>query len=136
MIGKTLAKAAISAVAALLAFPASAWADMGLVQKTTSEGTIVYYDFDGIGYALIIVIALVLIFRGQRKSLKRMAAGRRRRARSGSSTGEQADPGAEALAAIERLKRAEQAARAPKKRVMRQRPANAQRQGDANQKQP
>ena len=136
MIGKTLAKAAISAAAAMLAFPASAWADMGLVQKTTSEGTIVYYNFDGIGYALIIVIALVLIFRGQRKSLKRMAAGRRRARRGESAAGEPTDPGAEALAAIERLKRAEQAARVPKKRVMRQRPANAQRQGDANQKQP
>ena len=135
MIGKTLAKAAISSVAAMLAFPACAWADMGLVQKTTSEGTIVYYDFDGIGYALIIVIALVLIFRGQRKTLKRMAAGKRRARRGESAAGEPADPGAEALAAVERLKRAEQAARAPKKRVMRQRPANAQRQGDANQKQ-
>ena len=119
MIGKTLAKAAISAVAALLAFPASAWADMGLVQKTTPEGTIVYFDFDGIGYALIIVIALVLIFRGQRKALKRMAAGKRRARRGEAASGEPADPGAEALAAVERLKQAEQAARAPKKRVMR-----------------
>lgn len=119
MIGKTLEKAATAGVATMLICPVCAWADMGLVQKTTPEGTIVYFDFDGIGYALIIVIALVLIFRGQRKALKRMAAGKRRTRRSSSTAGEPADPGAEALAAVERLKQAEQAARAPKKRVMR-----------------
>ena len=119
MIGKTLEKAAAAGAATMLICPTCAWADMGLVQKTTPEGTIVYFDFDGIGYALIIVIALVLIFRGQRKALKRMAAGKRRARRGEAASGEPADPGAEALAAVERLKQAEQAARAPKKRVMR-----------------
>ena len=119
MIGKTLEKAAAAGAATMLICPTCAWADMGLVQKTTPEGTIVYFDFDGIGYALIIVIALVLIFRGQRKALKRMAAGKRRARRGEAASGEPADPGAEALAAAERLKQAEQAARAPKKRVMR-----------------
>lgn len=123
MVDRAFAKIAAFGAAAMLASPACAWADMGLVQKTTPEGTIVYFDFDGIGYALIIVIALVLIFRGQRKALKRMAAGKRRTRRSGSTTSEPTDPGAEALAAVERLKQAEQAARAPKKRVMRQRNA-------------
>ena len=119
MIGKTLEKAAAAGAATMWICPTCAWADMGLVQKTTPEGTIVYFDFDGIGYALIIVIALVLIFRGQRKALKRMAAGKRRARRGEAASGEPADPGAEALAAVERLKQAEQAARAPKKRVMR-----------------
>lgn len=122
MIGKTFAKIAAFGAAAMSACPARAWADMGLVQKTTSEGTIVYFDFDGIGYALVIVIALVLIFRGQRKSLKRAAANKRRARKSGARGGEPADPGAEALAAVERLKQAEQASRAPRRRVMRRRP--------------
>ncbi len=128
--GKAYARIVLLAAAAAFASPACAWADMGLVQKTTSEGTIVYFDFDGIGYALIIVIALVLIFRGQRKALKRMAAGKRRTRRSGSTTSEPTDPGAEALAAVERLKQAEQAARAPKKRVMRQRQSSGQTHPD------
>ena len=120
MIGKTLEKAAAAGAATMWICPTCAWADMGLVQKTTPEGTIVYFDFDGIGYALIIVIALVLIFRGQRKTLKRMAAKKRRASKAGSTGSKPVDPGAEALAAVERLKQAEQAARAPKKRVMRQ----------------
>lgn len=123
MVDRAFSRIAAFGAAAMLVSPTCAWADMGLVQKTTPEGTIVYFDFDGIGYALIIVIALVLIFRGQRKALKRMAAGKRRTRRSGSTTREPTDPGAEALAAVERLKQAEQAARAPKKRVMRQRNA-------------
>lgn len=122
MVGKTFAKIATIGAAALTVCPALAWADMGLVQKTTSEGTVVYFDFDGIGYVLIIVIALVLIFRGQRKSLKRRATGKRRARKAGASAAEPADPGAEALAAVERLKQAEQAARAPKRRVMRRKP--------------
>ena len=128
--GKAYTRIVLLAAAAAFASPTCAWADMGLVQKTTSEGTIVYFDFDGIGYALIIVIALVLIFRGQRKALKRMAAGKRRTRRSGSTTSEPTDPGAEALAAVERLKQAEQAARAPKKRVMRQRQSSGQAHPD------
>ena len=120
MIGKTLEKAAAAGAATMLICPVCAWADMGLVQKATPEGTIVYFDFDGIGYALIIVIALVLIFRGQRKTLKRIAAKKRRANKAGSTADKPIDPGAEALAAVERLKQAEQAARAPKKRVMRQ----------------
>ena len=128
--GRTFTRIATLSVVALLTSPAYAWADMGLVQKTTSEGTIVYFDFDGIGYALIIVIALVLIFRGQRKTLKRMASRRHRARQTGSTTGEPADPGAEALAAVERLKQAELAARAPKRRVMRQRQSPGQTHSD------
>lgn len=120
MAGKTFTDIAVTVAAMMFTSPACAWADMGLVQKTTSEGTIVYFDFDGIGYALIIVIALILIFRGQRKTLKRMAAKKRRASKAGSTADKPIDPGAEALAAVERLKQAEQAARAPKKRVMRQ----------------
>ena len=120
MAGKTFTDIAVTVAAMMFASPVCAWADMGLVQKTTSEGTIVYFDFDGIGYALIIVIALVLIFRGQRKTLKRIAAKKRRASKAGSTADKPVDPGAEALAAVERLKQAEQAARAPKKRVMRQ----------------
>ena len=120
MAGKTFTDIAVTVAAMMFASPVCAWADMGLVQKTTSEGTIVYFDFNGIGYALIIVIALVLIFRGQRKTFKHMAAKKRRASKAGSTADKPIDPGAEALAAVERLKQAEQAARAPKKRVMRQ----------------
>ena len=55
MVDRAFSRIAAFGAAAMLVSPTCAWADMGLVQKTTPEGTIVYFDFDGIGYALIIV---------------------------------------------------------------------------------
>lgn len=109
-----------------LVAPACAYAEIGLKQEVTSEGTVVYFDFDGLGYALIIIVALVLILRGQRASLKRVAEAKRRRAAKRRAAGTDAegdgceeDLGASALAAVERLKRAEQDAHRPRGRRIR-----------------
>lgn len=109
-----------------LVAPACAYAEIGLKQEVTSEGTVVYFDFDGLGYVLIIIVALVLILRGQRASLKRVAEAKRRRAAKRGAAGTDAegdgceeDLGASALAAVERLKRAERDAHRPRSRRLR-----------------
>ena len=106
---------------ALLA-PACAYADIGLKQEVTAEGTIAYFDFDGMGYVIVAVVALIMVVRSQRVSLKRMAQAKRKRAahvdtaKAGAEAGkpEEEDLGARTLAAVERLKRAERAAREPR----------------------
>ena len=105
-------------VVTLLA-PACAYAEIGLKQEVTPEGTVVYFDFDGLGYVLIIIVALALILRGQRASLKRVAEAKRRREARRRSDGCEEDLGASALAAVERLKRAERDAHRPRSRRVR-----------------
>lgn len=121
--------------ACTLLSPTCAWAEMGLKQEVTSEGAITYFDFNGIGYVIILVVALVVIVRKQRTAIKRMAANKRKRAAerqaaSAASTGSDAqeDLGASTLAAVERLKQAEQALHEPQKTAARSRG----QQDDAN----
>lgn len=111
----------------MLLTPALSYADMGLKQEITPEGTIVYFDFDGLGYVVIIIVALVMILRSQRASLKRMAAAKRRRAAERKAAGgnaahahtEEEDLGTRALAAAERLKQVEKTAHEPRSRLTR-----------------
>lgn len=125
MRGPLSALVSAAGIVTLLA-PACAYAEIGLKQEVTSEGTVVYFDFDGLGYVLIIIVALVLILRGQRASLKRVAEAKRRRAAKRKTAGTDAegdgceeDLGASALAAVERLKRAERDAHRPRSRRIR-----------------
>ena len=58
-----------SGILALLT-PACAYAEIGLKQEITSEGTVVYFDFDGLGYVLIIIVALTLFLLSGFASIK------------------------------------------------------------------
>lgn len=112
---RTRVPLAAAAGACLSLSPAPAYADMGLVEQQTPDGAIVYFDFDGIGYAIILVVAIVLVLRSQRRSLRRMAARRKRSEAPGQADAPGQDVGAQALAAVERLKQAEQTARKPRR---------------------
>ena len=131
----TLLSLACAASSCALLVPRYARAEMGLKQEVTSAGAITYFDFDGIGFVIILLVALVVILRKQRAAFKRMAANKRKRtaarqASSAASTGsdEQADLGASTIAAVERLKQAEQALHEPQKAAARPR---SQRSADS-----
>ncbi|MBM6755465.1 hypothetical protein H6A18_02820 [Collinsella tanakaei] len=120
MRGLISALASFVGIASTLFAPACAWAEMGLKQEVASAGAITYFDFGGIGYAIILVALLVVVLRKQRAAFKRMAENKRKRAArqraaSAASTSDaaQEDLGASSLAAVERLKQAERALHNP-----------------------
>ena len=114
------ATATAAGIACSLAVPACAFGDVGFVERLTPDGMVTYFDFGGVGYIIVLVVALALMMRTQYKKIKRAEAQRKRREQK---AGGSADPerakeelGERTLAAVERLKQAEQKARTPKGR--------------------
>lgn len=115
------ATATAAGIACSLAVPACAFGDVGFVERLTPDGMVTYFDFGGVGYIIVLVVALALMMRTQYKKIKRAEAQRKRREQK---AGGSADPerakeelGERTLAAVERLKRAEQKAYTPKGRT-------------------
>ena len=117
---------AVLAACPLIAIrPTIALAEMGWKRVRTPDGVIEYFDFSGIGYAVILIVVLALAFRAQRKNLKRIAARRRARRAAARAAGApdgggaEVDRGEEMLAALDRLAAAERVSVAPGVRAQR-----------------
>lgn len=115
------ATATAAGLACSLAMPACAFGDVGFVERLTPDGVVTYFDFGGVGYIIVLVVALALMMRTQYKKIKRAEAQRKRREQK---AGGSADPerakeelGERTLAAVERLKQAERKAYTPKDRT-------------------
>ena len=115
------ATATAAGIACSLAMPACAFGDVGFVERLTPDGMVTYFDFGGVGYIIVLVVALALMMRTQYKKIKRAEAQRKRREQK---AGGSADPerskeelGERTLAAVERLKQAEQKAYTSKGRT-------------------